>query len=183
MGASQRAIHLANATIRGAFLVLKPESLRILPPPEEKRKRKGHQRHHYNRERRGYQGCPKWQQQVIVTKKEQPSCLCPDYSDRKILAPASYFINDVEISSTATSSLCYSQKTEDEYPGLPIDLVFLDEEDNAADNHARNFISFDHHLQDNLVQCSQNFGPFGLIVSTSVWTKTKQDVLSGKNQI
>ena len=69
MGASQRAIQFDNATIRGAFLVLERESLRVSPPPEEKRKGKKHQRHHYNRGSRGFQGCPKWQQQVSVTKK------------------------------------------------------------------------------------------------------------------
>ena len=42
MGAPQRAIQLANATISGEFLVLKPEGLRVLPPPEDKRKREGH---------------------------------------------------------------------------------------------------------------------------------------------
>ena len=102
MGASQRAIELANATIRGAVLVLNPKRVRVLPPPEGKRKGNRHQRHHHSREHRGRQGCPQWQQQGRAIKKEQMYRLCPEYSDIKILAPEYEFINDAATSSTAT---------------------------------------------------------------------------------
>ena len=172
-GASQRAFEWANATIRGAVLILNSKSVRVLPPSKRKSGAKRYKSNNYNREHIGLQKRSPWQQQCYAVEREPSYRLCPAYSEIEIPPSGSNLSSDAESTSATSSLSCYSYDTKDDFPGLLVDLTFLDEIDNAATNHAGNCISSDFRMRDNLVQYYQKCGSFVLNSSTSIWTQNQ----------
>eukprot|EP00567_Pseudictyota_dubia_P004313 CAMPEP_0197432484 /NCGR_PEP_ID=MMETSP1175-20131217/516_1 /TAXON_ID=1003142 /ORGANISM="Triceratium dubium, Strain CCMP147" /LENGTH=304 /DNA_ID=CAMNT_0042960553 /DNA_START=240 /DNA_END=1154 /DNA_ORIENTATION=- len=152
-GGSKRAAAWAEARLKGLLLAMDATRVRVLPPPEGSKKQTGpravrprQQRQHRYQERKQYHQHQQWQNETVdshqhqqwqngtvgTVDSHQQNTFVQSHNqwqengvESPIVAKAGYETDDTDTASTSTAS-SLSEEQEAQFPGLAVDLTFLD---------------------------------------------------------